>query len=143
MIALSNVDPTATNKTFPDLMWDLAKNKYPTGNEAQHAEFVRNYVNDIGISLQNYGNQQGYNLTSQFYNDLAWGGLTHWKKRDIYGNPIKDFSGNTILEETPWFKNKYPNLSDRNRILNVISIEQSGKDIGGVLKSKKGKNAGC
>ena len=143
IVAFANVYPMETNKTFPDLMLDLSRRKYNNGNDAQHAEFVRNYVNDIASSLKEYGRIRGYNLPPEFYEDLAWGGLTHWPKRDSNGNIMKDNYGNAIYEETPWFEAAFPNISDRNRVKNVIAVEQTGKDMNGNLKTKKGDNAGC
>jgi hypothetical protein len=44
---------------------------------------------------------------------MAWGGLTHWTKKDSNGNIIKDSLGKPITEETKWFKIAFPNSSDR------------------------------
>ena len=143
IIAYSRVNPTNVNNTFPKLMEDLLKSRYASSNDTQHAEFVRNYVNDIALSLMDYGSSKGYNLSSQFYKDLAWGGLTHWAKRDSQGNIIKDSNGNTIYEETSWFKFAYTNSSDRTRVTNIIAIEQTGKDSQGNSKNQKGSNANC
>lgn len=76
IVAFAGIDPINTTKTFPDLMLDLSITKYNNGNQAQHAEFVRNYLDDIAIALKQFGQNQGFNLTTQFYHDLAWGGLT-------------------------------------------------------------------
>jgi hypothetical protein len=143
IVASFGSDYTLAENTFSDFMNDYIHNKYPTRNDTDHAEFVRNYVNDIAISLEEYGIKNGYNLDIQFYQELAWGGLTHWKKRDSLGNEIKDSLGNFIYEETSWFKISYPNSSDRDRILNIISIELTKKDMNGNTKTQKGNNAGC
>src|SRR5690606_5290569 len=104
---------------------------------------VRNYVNEISSALKTYGTMNGYVLSNQFYNDMAWGGLTHWKKRDSFGNVVKDSFGNIVWEETSWFKKAFPSSSDRIRILNTIQIELTKSDINGNNKDQKGKNAGC
>ncbi|MFI5451107.1 hypothetical protein ACHMWN_03030 [Pedobacter sp. UC225_61] len=104
---------------------------YNNWNDTHHAEFVRSFVNDIGVALEEYGKKNGYNLPSQFYNDLAWGGLTH----------TIDANGNVI--ETNWFKTNIPNILDRQRILNNLSAEQYGVNSNGNPQSKKGNNSGC
>lgn len=82
-------------------------------------------------------------MSNQFYNDLAWGGLTHWTKKDSNGNIIKDSFGKPITEKTKWFKSAFPNSSDRKRVHNTIVIELTKKDTDGITKSQKGRNAGC
>lgn len=105
---------SAAYSSYPDLIHDMNQNRYPqNANGLQHAEFVRNFVNDIATSLQEFGLGRGYNLPFQLYSDLAWAGLTDWAKRDSSGNLIKDSQGNQVYEETPWFKSAYSNPSDR------------------------------
>ncbi len=58
-------------------------------------------------------------MNRQFYEDLAWGGL----------------QGTNAFNQKVFFQ--------RTRILNVIAIELTGKDINGNIKTKKGQNAGC
>ena len=112
---------------------------YGSDNDAQHAAFVKNFIIDISIGLKEYGQKRGCNLGNQFYNDLSWGGLTHWIKRDSSGNPIKDSNGNYMYEETPWFKSNFPNSTDRNRIVNTINSEAGVSN----TNNQKGQNAGC
>lgn len=76
---------------------------------------------------------KGYNHSSQFYQDLAWGGLTHTGKFDNSGNPI----------ETSWFQSTFPNATDRQRITDTIATEQTGKDFGGNSQPQKGSKGGC
>jgi hypothetical protein len=128
---------------FADYYRDLINQKYSTLNDLQHAEIVRNYTTDIASSLKEYGSKKGYNLSNQFYNDMAWGGLTHWTKKDSNGNIIKDSLGKPITEETKWFKSAFPNSSDRKRVHNTSVIELTKKDTDGITKSQKGRNAGC
>ena len=133
LVAHFKVDPLSAVKSYPDLVKDWANGIYGDQNTNQHAEFVRNFVNDLAIVLEEYGIAKGYNLTNQFYKDLAWGGLTHTGKLNSAVMPI----------ETPWFQSSFPNSSDRQRIIDVITIEQTGKDFYGNSKTKNGNNAGC
>ncbi|MEJ8801314.1 hypothetical protein [Pontibacter sp. H249] len=80
---------------------------------------VRSFVNDIALALQEYGQLNNYNLSAQFYQDLAWGGL----------------EGTSAFKNLSW--------SDRNRISNTILIEISGKDASGQAQTPKGQLSGC
>lgn len=75
-------------------------------------------IDEIAIALEEFGNTQGYNFTSQFYQDIAWSGLTHIKDPNTSGeeNP------NYILN--PAFQDAVPNSFSRNRILNRINAEK-------------------
>ena len=88
-------------------------------NKLHHEEIARSIVNDVALALEEYGKSDGYNLPSQFYQDMAWGGL----------------------QDTTTFKN-LP-FADQQRILNVISTELTGADTNGNAKLQKGKKAGC
>jgi hypothetical protein len=88
-------------------------------NKLHHEEIARSIVNDVALALEEYGKSNGYNLPSQFYQDMAWGGL----------------------QDTITFKS-LP-FVDQQRILNVISTELTGADINGNAKQQKGKKAGC
>jgi len=143
IVASFGIDYIQSKKTFADMFKDFIDKKYLNLNDAQHAEIVRNYVEDISASLQEYGTNKGYSLSAQFYNDLSWGGLTEWTKKDSSGNPIYDSLGNKIYEQTPWFISTFPNSSDKNRVKNNILIELTKKDNNGNTKTPKGKNAGC
>ncbi|GCC50823.1 hypothetical protein SanaruYs_10410 [Chryseotalea sanaruensis] len=94
-----------------------------------HDFITNNYLIPIADALELYGKSKGYNFSRQFYDDLAWGGLTH------YQTPPNN--------ETSLFLQKIPNVTDRNRILNTIVVELSGKDFYGNSVAKKGNNAGC
>lgn len=72
-----------------------------------------------------------YQLSSQFFHDMAWGGLTTYK--DKYGNN----------QEYDFFENMETDASDRERIKDTISIELTGKDENGYSKDQRGKNGGC
>jgi hypothetical protein len=88
-------------------------------NKLHHEEIARSIVNEVALALEEYGKSNGYNLPSQFYQDIAWGGL----------------------KDTTTFKN-LP-FADQQRILNVISTELTGADTNGNAKLQKGKKAGC
>ena len=49
-------------------------------NSIHHEEIARSIVNDVAISLEEYGKAKGYNLTKQFNEAMAWGGL---KENDV------------------------------------------------------------
>lgn len=68
-------DTTAFSKSYPQLFDDYITSKYPTLGQAQHEEMGKNMVNDIAISLSQYGQSKGYNLSIDIYKDIAWGGL--------------------------------------------------------------------
>jgi len=70
---------------------------------------------------------------------IAWGGLTHWVKRDDNGEIIKDASGNTIYEETPWFKAEFLTIEERNSVNDIILTEQGLLNI----NNQKGTDADC
>ena len=88
-------------------------------NGVHHEEFSRNLVIPIAVALESYGINKGYNLSKQFYEDMAWAGL----------------------QDTAAFK-ALPS-SVQKRILDTIATELTGKDIGGNTKEQKGENAGC
>jgi hypothetical protein len=145
IVAAFNVNYNQYKKTFADMINDFVNLQYNNNsNDTHHAEFVRNYVGDIADALKEYGISKGYNHNSQFYEDMAWGGLTHWAKKDSAGNIIKDSNGKTILEETPWFKSVFQNKpNDKSRIINTVAIELTGRDAHGNIQTQKGKKAGC
>ena len=133
LVSYFKIDPLSASKSYPDLVGDWAKGIYGDQNTNQHAEFVRNFVSDITIALEEFGVNRGLRISSQFYQDLAWGGLTHTGKLDSSGNPI----------ETAWFQTAFPSSVDRKRIVDNINIELTGKDFSGITKTQKGVNAGC
>jgi hypothetical protein len=88
-------------------------------NEMAYGGNGNGWIGDVAWSLKQYGLQQGYKLSDQFYMDMAWGGLT----------------------ETSAFL-KLP-ASDQTRILNTILTELSGKDINDKPVKQVGNTAGC
>ena len=133
LVAYFKVDESSARKTFSILMDDYEKGVYANQNQAQHAEFARNFISQIALALEDFGKSKGYSLSKQFYEDLAWGGLTHTGEYDSSGVPI----------ESSWFKSAIPNATDRKRIVDVVTIEQTGTTLQGVPKSQKGINANC
>lgn len=90
-------DFAGTLKAYDDL---LRKTGSIDVNALQHAGIAEGFVQSIADALQLYGASQGYSYDTQFYTDLAWGGL----------------------HETEQF-NKLP-FSDQDRILKRLAVEQ-------------------
>lgn len=139
IVAYFGNDYLGAKKKFPEFIEDFSKGEYPTRNDTDHAEFVRNYVEDISYALQQFGQGKGYSISSTDYQKLAWGGLTHWRKRDESGEVIKDANGNSEYEETPWFKAEFPTSTERNNVLNIIFTEQGFSN----TENQKGTDANC
>jgi hypothetical protein len=118
LVASFKNDPTAYLLNYGQLMkkWQDMNGSL---NDFQHDLMTKNFIVDIGIALKEYGASKGYNLTDQFYNDLAWGGL----------------------DGTTTFMNL--SNSDKTRIMNVILVEQTGFDSLGEQKVRKGKLSSC
>ncbi|MNQ65316.1 hypothetical protein D3C85_797690 [compost metagenome] len=117
LVTYFKVDRPGWLATYPAMVQDWGvRNDL---NAVHHEEIARSLVKSIGVALEAYGVSQGYNLTKQFYEDMAWGGL----------------------QESNAFK-ALPK-SDQNRILNTLSVELTGMDVNGDYKSQKGKKAGC
>jgi hypothetical protein len=106
-------------KTYSQLNDEWIAAKRPDLNELHHNEMVRDFVGEIGALLKEYGISKGYNISDQYYKDLAWGGL----------------------HETKAFKAL--SQSEKNRVMDVINTEQSGTDRNGNTTTQKGKPSGC
>ncbi len=78
-----------------------------------------NYVKPIVDAFQEYGSNLGYNYSRQIYDDMAWAGLQGTSAWNGLSSSVQ------------------------SRILDTISIELTGKDMNGNLKTQKGTNAGC
>lgn len=104
-------------KTYPEQVSDYAI--YSNWNIVHHEDFARSIVRQIGNDLENYGLLKGYSYSSQFYQDLAWGGL----------------EGTTTFKNLP--------EGDRNRIHDVVNIELIGKDFQGIIKNQNGTKINC
>lgn len=65
---------------------------------------VNTFVGQIATSLSEYGDQQGYTFATntektQFYNDLAWGGLTNTKAFTNFPAATQARTNNRLLSE--------------------------------------------
>jgi hypothetical protein len=118
LVALYKDDPTIVNATYPEYFEKYTMNK-ANNNIYQHNEFTKSFISDLGVALKEYGEKMGYNLSNQFYNDLAWGGL----------------------EETTTFTEKKE--TEKKRIRDIFSIEHFGVDYMGNPQIQKGVNGGC
>ena len=101
-------------------MW--ARNAIPRYRDlgsSHHEEFVRKFTSDISTSLEVYGKSKGCDLTKQFYDDMAWGGLQ-----------------NTVAFEKL-------DIVTKERIINVIALEAFGKNSEGEITNQKGKKIIC
>lgn len=94
--------------------WGILQN----WNDVHHEEFARTLVGDISTILKEYGEAKGYNLSDDFYNRLAWGGL----------------EGTTSFDS----------LSDREKtnIKNIKRIELTGKNLNGDDRTQMGNPSG-
>ena len=102
-----------------------------TINQDQGHPFIaQNYLNSIYGALKEYGESKGYQLEDKFYQDMAWGGLTHHKTGGV-------------REEAPWFQELVTDPDERERILNVLAIESNGHNLQGDRKIQKGGDGGC
>ena len=90
-----------------------------TQNQIQHNYMASGWINDLSLSLREYGTSMGYNLPNQFYLDLAWGGL----------------QGTNVYNSLP--------QNDRDRINNVLLTEATGLDGQGNRRTQQGTPSGC
>lgn len=107
--------PLYARASYPELVAENASAAGPTDiNVIHHNEMSRSWVMHLAWALEQYGASRGYKLPTQFYEDLAWGGL----------ETSKEFL-------------KLPQ-ADRERISDIILIEQTGKDSKGNMQSQGG-----
>ncbi|HLR77226.1 MAG TPA: hypothetical protein VK106_06160 [Balneolaceae bacterium] len=106
---------TSTIEERKDL---LGSNWFSAFVDPGHNYIATVFVNDIADALQTYGNSQGYNLSRQFYKDLAWGGLFR----------------------TSEFQSK--SAAEKQRVKDVVLTELTGRDSNGNYQSQKGGDAG-
>lgn len=123
----SNYAPSP-NATFGDMMTAfhtiVISGQDPDLNVLHHNEMAQGgsgngWIGDIAWSLKQYGIQQGYNLSNQFYMDMAWGGLTN----------------TAAFLALP--------AVDRARINNTILTELTGRDGNGNAVQQSGTPVGC
>lgn len=117
LVSYFKLDPIMAVATYSDMVKAWADR--PDLNFVQHQQIAKNLVPSIALALENYGVANGYDLSKQFYQDMAWAGL----------------------QETTAF-NALPE-ADKKRILDTILTELTGKDSDGNVKTQKGKKAGC
>ena len=91
-----------------------------------HGLMARDYVQLVGSALFEFSNNRSIGVTQEYCNDLAWGGLTHYRKSET-----------SPWEISPWFKNNVTDPLVRQKILDNISKEINGTN------GKKGNDAGC
>ena len=104
---------------YADLVAAYSAAGVANSNIPQHNFIAQDLLDDIAYALQQYGASQGYNLPSQFYSDMAWGGL----------------------ESSNDFKKLFQ--ADRERISDVLRVEATGVDTQGNYQRQKGNKAGC
>lgn len=111
------------DKSYKSLLDEYGSNYNNNANDTHHAFFIlENIISEIALALKEFGQKQGYNLSNQFYSDMAWGGLTH----------IKDPSNTNNYILNPIFKEAVPNQTDQQRILNTLSAEQLSQTVNGI-----------
>ncbi len=103
--------------TYPEMVqdWGALQN----WNDVHHEEIARSLVTMVAAALQDYGELMGYNLSTQFYEDMSWAGLQNTSTFNALS------------------------ASEQKRILDVIAVELTGEDTDGNIKSQKGTDAGC
>lgn len=117
LVTYFKVDKPGWIATYPQMVtdWGVKQN----WNAVHHEEIARSLVKSIGEALEVYGISQGFNLTKQFYEDMAWGGL---QTSDAF---------------------KALPSSEKQRISDTLATELTGMDTNGDTKPQKGKKAGC
>jgi hypothetical protein len=117
LVAYFRLDPLSASQTFAQLLQDYFQ--LQDVNAAHHNEMTRNFVNEIAIALQEYGINKGYNLDFEFYQDMAWAGLTTTSAFQALSESVK------------------------NRINNTIQVELVGVDTNGNPQAQRGSRIGC
>ena len=111
------------DKSYVNLINQYANQFNNNANDIHHAIFIQtNIVQEIAQGLEEFGNKQGYNLSSQYYQDMAWGGLTH----------IEQPSGSGNFTINPAFNQAVPNNADQQRILNRLDAEKNNQTVNNV-----------
>jgi hypothetical protein len=119
LVSFFRLDGINANIKYSELLRDWSNIKKPNLNKIHHDEIARNFVKSIGEALEVYGISQGYNLSKEFYQDMAWGGL----------------------QDTDAFKALSP--AEQKRISDTLATELTSMDIDGETKQQKGKKSGC
>ena len=108
-------DYSTNNLNYTTLLDNYADEFNSNANDTHHILFLKeNLIDPISSTLQEYGENLGYNLPYQYYRDMAYGGLYNTS------------ATNNV------FENLVPNQSDTDRIKNRISAETDNQNVNGV-----------
>lgn len=99
-------------------MVDAYQIQHQSINDVHHVEMAF-WVANIANALEQYGQSKGYNLPSQFYQDMSWAGL----------------EGTQAYKDLP--------SADKKRIQDTIQTELTGNDSNGNNATQSGKSPGC
>lgn len=99
-------------------MVDAYQVQHQSVNDVHHVEMAF-WVSNIANALEQYGQSKGYNLPSQFYQDMSWAGL----------------EGTQAYKDLP--------SADKKRIQDTIQTELNGSDSSGNSATPSGKSPGC
>jgi hypothetical protein len=115
-------DSSSSDLNYTKLLNKYANQYNTNANDTHHILYLKeNLIGPIADALQQFGAKLGYNLSTQYYEDMAYGGL------------YASSTTNTL------FENLVSNQNDRDRIKNRLSAETDNLTINGV--SPKGEKA--
>lgn len=118
LLAYFREDQGGARKSYPQLVEDYIE----SGDNLEHAhhmEMARNFVNDMATALEQFGWNSGVNIDFEYYQDLAWGGLT----------------------ETEYFEEL--STERQNRIQDRLAIELTSRNLDNEYATPKDDQAGC
>lgn len=95
------------------------------GTNNVHHDFMTQFIDDIAATIKAYGESKGYTLPDEYYNALAWQGLTH----------IQNANGTNVIN--PAFVALVPSESERNRIREIITVEKTNEPREGITPTVK------
>ena len=111
------------DKSYKNLLDKYALDNSTNANDTHYGIFIQeNVISEIAEGLKEYGENNGYNLSPQYYQDMAWGGLTHIEQPSGLGNYIIN----------PAFNQVIPNNSDQQRIINRLNAEKNNQSVNGI-----------
>ena len=93
---------------YPDMVTDY--HNWGNWNGTYHEHMAETIVDQVATSLEEFRRNRGYSYLTQYYKDLAWGGL----------------------HNTTQFKNK--SASEQKRILDTLAVAATGIDTDGSLQ---------
>jgi len=98
LTAFFSNDPILANATYPDQFeaWFTKEANGQSVGSTQHDLMVAQFLGDIATALEQYGKAAGYNLSPQFYKDMAWGGL----QRQLMNSSVLTFIDQTRIRNT-------------------------------------------